>query len=342
MDPLVNVLAASPALFPHDFALDSGAVQLIRLGERDLERASFLDARILSPGLASRTVAWDLIAEAAAPLPERCQYIFHTGHVGSTLISRLLGAHPALLSLREPQILRRLAEQAMSRGAPGWDPGLFEARAAAIVKLLSRSFRPEQMPLVKTTSYVSELSQILLSRAYAPRALMLHVSAENFLATILGAENSPLEAQLLAPERRIRLQRRLGCGDWPEEVLSPGETVAMGWACEMTALQAGAEAAGTRAIWLDFDDFLAAPHQMLARLFAHFGVAAEDARIDAILAGPTMGRYAKAPEHPFDASVRAGVLAEARAQAGEEIARGMAWLQRAAAEYPAIAAVLAR
>lgn len=342
MDPLLKALAASPALFPHDISPETGAIQLIRLGEREFEHASFLDARVLSPGIASRTVDWNLLAEGATALPERCHYIFHTGHVGSTLISRLLGAHPGLLSLREPQILRTLAEMELMRGGPGWNPADFEARAALIVKLLSRGFRANQIPLVKTTSYVSELSSFLLSRAYAPRGLLLYVSAENFLATILGAENSPQEAQMLAPNRKARLQRRLGTADWPADALSPGETVAMGWACEMTALAVGAETAGSRAMWLDFDRFLAAPAEALARLFSHFGVAADTAQVEAILASPIMGRYAKAQEHPYDAGTRAAVLAEAKAEAGAEIASGMAWLERAAAEVPAIAAALAR
>lgn len=342
MDPLVNALAASPALFPYDYAPDSGSFQLIRLGERELQQASFLDARILSPGLASRTVGWDLVAAGSAGLPERCQYIFHIGHVGSTLLSRLLGCHPAILSLREPQVLRRLAQAELQRGGAEWDAAGFEAHAAAIIRLLSRSFRAEQIPVVKATSYVSELSHFLLARSAAPRALLLHVSAENFLATILGAENSPLEARQLAPERLARLARRLGDLPWQAEELSPGETAAMGWACEMTALQAGADAADGRALWLDFDRFLAEPHGTLSSLFSHFGVAAGDAELRAILAGPTLQRYSKAQEHAYDASVRAGVLAGARRQAGDEIARGMAWLEGAAARFPEIARVLGR
>ena len=55
-----------------------------------------------------------------------------------------------------------------------------------------------------------------------------------------------------------------------------------------------------------------------------------------------MTRYAKAPEHAYDADLRAAVLAEARQTAGAEIAKGMAWLERAAAEFPAIAAALSR
>ena len=42
--------------------------------------------------------------------PRPLHFIFHTGHVGSTLVSRLLDETGAVLSLREPSPLRTLAE----------------------------------------------------------------------------------------------------------------------------------------------------------------------------------------------------------------------------------------
>jgi hypothetical protein len=49
-----------------------------------------------------------------------------------------------------------------------------------------------------------------------------------------------------------------------------------------------------------------------------------------------MRRYSKAPEHAYDAALRRAVLDEARALHGEEIRRGLSWLEDAAAEYSAV------
>src|SRR3546814_20118484 len=46
---------------------------------------------------------------AAAPRPD---FIFHIGHVGSTLVSRLLAEVGDALPLREPMLLRALAQVA--------------------------------------------------------------------------------------------------------------------------------------------------------------------------------------------------------------------------------------
>ncbi|MEP6968709.1 MAG: hypothetical protein ABI906_11585, partial [Pseudomonadota bacterium] len=39
--------------------------------------------------------------------------------------------------------------------------------------------------------------------------------------------------------------------------------------------------------------------------------------------------YSKAPEHPYDADLRRRVLAQARREHGDEIERGIAWLDAA-------------
>ena len=322
MDGLTQSLGKSPELFPA--ALDRGAanVLLVRLSESDYGAASFLDGRLFTTPRPKRTLPYAQLEAAvgAAGLTERCHWIFHIGHVGSTLLSRLLGAHPAMFSLREPQILRELAQD--------------DARLSTFLKLWSRTFRPGQTALIKATSFVSEMAAELLSREAKPRALLMHVGAEAYLATILAGENAPAETRALAPSRLARLRARAS-GGWPEP-RSIGETIAMSWVCEATALAAAAEAAGERALWFDFERYLAEPREMLAKALAHFGGDPTEETVDAILAGPERAHYSKAPEHAYDAALRTDLLDEARDRHADEIARGLAWLKRASAEFPAI------
>ena len=118
----------------------------------------------------------------------------------------------------------------------------------------------------------------------------------------------------------------------------------MAWACEMTALEeaAAGPASGQDIVWLDFDHFLAAPAEQLTRLAAHFGhpLSQEDAA--RLASGPIMSRYAKAPEHAYSAELRRQVLSAARAAHGQEIGRGLAWLDAAADRYPPIRRALIR
>jgi hypothetical protein len=343
MDEIQEDLGSSPAQFPHGFNVRDDSVAFVRLTRADYEAASFLDARILTPGKPSVNLAWPHVAAAidASRLAETCDYIFHIGHVGSTLLSRLIGAHRAAFALREPAVLRTFAQlgdgfDAEARPRRQAD---FEERLGGCLKLLSRTFDAQQIAVIKATSFVSELAAGLLSRPSSPKALMMFVSPESYIATILGGPNSRQEAKVLAPGRLRRLHRRLGSEIWRLEQLGEGEILALAWACEMTALAQAAKVSGARVLRLDFDRFLAEP-VLLVTVLQHFGIDASLGEVHAILRGPHLRRYSKAPEYAYDAALRRDVLNEARAAHGEEIRHGLAWLDRAAAQFAAVHAAM--
>ena len=332
MDKLLESVTQSPELFPYAFDERSDHVTLIRLTRADYENASFLDRRILTPKTPSSAIPWDLAAKSieAAQLREHCRFIFHIGHVGSTLLSRLLGAHPQVFALREPMVLRTFANP-----HPMMSGGDFADRLAGILKLLSRTFEANQASVVKATSFVSELAAGLMLRASALPAVALYVSAESYMATILGGPNSRQEAKILAASRIERLQRRLGHEEWRSSSLSEGEILALSWACEMSALAEAIAVARERILQIDFDQFLHDPGTLLD-VFRHFGVAVSSDEVRAILAGPDMRRYSKAPQFAYDTDLRIAVLNEARAIHAAEIHRGLAWLDRAASKWPVV------
>src|SRR5882757_1849972 len=144
MSAIAEELGASPTLFPYMLDVPRDSVSFLRLTRADYERASFLDARLLNPQISSHALPWAQVAAAidAAGLTERCGFIFHIGHVGSTLLSRLIGAHPAAFSVREPMVLRTLAQLALAPEPP----------LVGCLKLLSRTFEPRQLAVIKATS----------------------------------------------------------------------------------------------------------------------------------------------------------------------------------------------
>jgi hypothetical protein len=118
--------------------------------------------------------------------------------------------------------------------------------------------------------------------------------------------------------------------------LSEGEMIAMGWACEMTALTGAAEIAGDRVLWLKFDDFLAEPAAHLASTLRHIGLEVSSEEVATIISSDEMRRYSKAPEHTYDAKLRRDVLDEARRTDATEIRRGLEWLDHAATLFSAV------
>jgi prolyl 4-hydroxylase len=328
-------LTRSPELFPLTLDAATDRLGFVQLAPVDYERASFLDGRLEQPIVAVRSCE-ETLADVAE-LPVACDFIFHVGHVGSTLLSRLLGTHPQIFSVREPQPLRTLA-QAEVAGRP-WAAQAFDARLALILKLGSRSWSPAKRSLIKATSLVSELGVRMAAAAPQARIVAMTAAPETYIATILGGPNSRVELQTAAADRLARLTRRLG----PIEnlaSLSEGEVAAMSWASEMAALRAIDAAALGRVLWIDFDRFLADPRTGLAQVLNHLHGRADAAIVEQIAASPYFQRYSKAPEYGYGADVRREVLEGARREHADEIRRGLAWLDaHPAVKGPAGAAV---
>jgi hypothetical protein len=326
---------ASPRWFPQRYDAASDSVLLIERSEADFRAAAFLDERSLAPQTANHVVPWTTVAGAVPANARRdLQYIFHIGHVGSTLISRLLGELPEVLALREPQILRDFAA-CLAEGF--WERASIPARLDVLTSLLSRTFRPEQRAMAKATSFVSEIAADLVPAG--SRALLLCASPEHYIANILGGPNSRQEIAATAADRLDRLHRRVGERRWRVAGLSEGENVAMAWACEMSSLVRAAELLGDqRMMWLDFDAFLVEPEVWLRRLAVFFGL--DTGATEALAAHPLMGRYSKAPEYEYGAALREAVLAEARREHGPAMAEGLLWLERTAGESETVARCL--
>lgn len=341
---MAKVLAASPDVFPQAVDPVTDGVRFLWLSRAQITAAPFLDDRIVSPQIRNETVSFQALGPAVdeAALPERLGFIFHLGHVGSTLVSRLLGGDPGVLPLREPAALRTMAQVHAELCTPEtlWSRTAFDMRLGALLRLWSRTYAPGGLSILKATSTCCELAADLVSRESRPPALFVIAQPEAYLATLLGGQNTHIEVRGYAPMRLRRLHRRLGRSPWRLPEMSAGEIVAMSWASEMTALTAAEAAAPDRTRWLDFDAFLTWPEPPLLAAFAHFGRRVDEAKVRAILAGPDMTRYAKAVDHPFDAAARRASLNEARQGFAPEIAKGLAWLERAASDVPEIAAAM--
>ena len=326
-------IAASPAWYPLELA-SPGLVRLARLDEAAYRSASFLDRRILQLQPAQAVVPVAMLGSAAATLAPQAHYIFHIGHVGSTLVSRLIGELAGFFSVREPALLREIAlDPARDRV---W--GALDLRDS--LSLLGRRWRPGQRALIKASSFVSEIAERALALDANASAILMFTPALAYLRCIMGGHNSRLESQALAPSRLARLRRRLEVDPSDVDPRSEGEWIAMSWLCEIACLQAAARNFASRVVRIDFDEFLAAPRQGLELALGALGAELDRKEIAALLAGPLMQRYSKAPEYAYDAALRREVLASAEREHSAEIRRGMAWLERLAARHEAVAAAL--
>src|SRR5690242_7251254 len=182
-------------------ALDpsAGNVRLVAMDRESYRASSFLDDRMLQQPIDAQVMSWTDIEEAITDeLRSDARWIFHIGHVGSTLLSRLLGEIDGVLALREPRLLRDLA---MS------PPEVRSRYVATTPKLMSRTFGEQERACVKATSFVSEIAPDLVPAGEI--ALFMYATPRNYVASILAGENSVNELRMLAGSKAARMAARV-------------------------------------------------------------------------------------------------------------------------------------
>ena len=298
-------------------ALDpsSGTVRLVAMNRDSYRAASFLDDRLIQQPVDAQTVAWPEVEEAmAGDLRSDARWIFHIGHVGSTLVSRLLGEIDGVLALREPRVLRDLAQSPIEiRGRYN----------RPVPKLMSRTFGADEVACVKATSFASEIAAELVPAG--ERVLFMLARPRNYIASILAGENSLKELHALGEHRRQRLATR---GIVLPQARTDAERAAIAWACEMTSLEAAAQAMADRAIaWADFDEMLGDMGGELGRVANFLGFNADAERVLTIIGGPLMKRYSKALEFEYSSALRDELIAQEIRYQGREIEAALAMLR---------------
>jgi hypothetical protein len=310
-------------------ALDpsQGAARIVAMDRESYRAASFLDDRMLETAVDAQIVSWTSIEEAVRDgMRSDARWIFHIGHVGSTLVSRLLGELDGVLAIREPRLLRDLA----------LTPADVRQRYIALApKLMSRTFAEAEAACVKATSFASDIAPELVPTE--KRAFFMFATPQNYIGSILAGENSIEELRLLAGSRAQRLNSR--------QIYLPSQNdaglAAAAWACEMTALEQAAERMVDREIlWADFDQMLGEMESALTDVANFF--AFDSRRAGEIATGPLMSRYSKALEYEYGANLRRELIAEAGERFAGDIERALAMLASGAEKSPLLGRALAR
>lgn len=311
----------------------------VQIGEATLRAAAFLDERVTT---GSPDGFWlplqELRTLPGAPLPAPQAFIFHVGHCGSTLLSRLLDRWPGVLGLREPRVLRDLASLCGDDADTVWMSRQdWQELFKRTIGLLGRRFRPDERVVVKATSSCNNLVAPLLAAHADVRVVLMHVPLESYLATLFKAP-SRLDALTFAPARLAYLHEHFGADDVRLHRLDEAEVVALGWIAEMARFaQLASGTAAARILRCDFEDFLRDTAASLGAIAAHLGLADAETIATAAVRSDVMRAYSKSPDHAYGSADREHDLALAQQRFGAEIARGMRFAESLMVRYPLLA-----
>lgn len=321
----------------------NGRAEIVPMTLETYRETSFLDYRIKRP-TPSQIYTADFAQLGKLfgdPAVHDTRYIFHISHVGSTLLSRVVGTLPNVLSLREPILLRWLSDIRRDLRLPEsrFTSAGYEARLRTVLGLLARPIDEVGKVVVKATSFASNLAVDILTLQPLARATAIYCRFDSFAATVLRGQGGWSDMLSQAPSRMRRLHDMLGRQPWQLAYMSPGEIVALNWLTEMLALADAAARFPQRFKWVDFDAFILDPFGAAGGFVDALGLdwSVEDA--DELRNSGILSRYSKHPDRAYDAGEREKEKAEASARQGHEIRRGRAWLERALGDNPQFARI---
>lgn len=321
-----NELEHRPEVFPHQLDLINDNLLLVELSAAETNAASFLDQRVLKQGTRGAWVAWPLIAELFEKVPDNKPpgFIFHVGHCGSTLLSRLLQQIDETRSLREPLPLRTLAQDVAD--AEEGRSFLSRQEQSRRLRLLSKMWcRGAEHTVIKATSICTDLLALIHADDAMARTVFVFNRAETHIATLLAGQNAVVDLRGFAQLRLQRLQQKTDL-KIPLHQMTPGQLAALSWLSEAVSATQSLASYPEQICVLEFDAFLGKPTESLASLSNFLGIPADRQAIEKAINSDVLQTYSKAPEHQYNAQTRQAILADSRSRFAIEIKEALSWL----------------
>ncbi|MCA8888673.1 MAG: hypothetical protein KDA46_07595 [Parvularculaceae bacterium] len=341
MTNLLDDLRNSPDVMIHQVDLPTDRALVVRLPHDARKQASFLDDRVLGRHVEGGWAEWAQLEPLSQSVADAAPgFIFHIGHCGSTLISRLIEGAANCHVLREPVGLRTFASALVDDGdgATIWPHERIEKR----LKLFLNLYCKPGPTIIKATSFCSTLIDAV-EPVKSAKAIFCYVEPRRHFAAMLGGANNRIDLRTHGPVRLRRLRQLCSARVDTLSALSPGELAAMSWATDAACMTSPmSNDTRGRILPVDFDAFLRAPEKALGEILTHFGLAANATQIKNVLNGPVMQRYSKDARFEYSPQTRAELLAEYEIVHAGEIEKGVDWLREKARAHAPIASALDR
>jgi hypothetical protein len=336
----VPALLFEPEFHLFDCVPERGLTKFLVVREEMLARAPFIDIRFEPLAQAQFWVStaelFTLESSHDVARPESA-FIFHHAFVCSTLLAKCLNGIDTFFSLKEPWILRRLADLKRARASSVIDPAWRET-FCRYVGLLCRNFRTGRTPVIKATNVANNLLEDVLELLPAQPVLYLYSDLESFLiSTLKKSDDTRQKMSGLA-------QSFLRDGDFAQrfpQICEPSrwtslQACAIVWLVSLYNLECILRRFPQAVLrTLDARAFLDDQPGTLAHLSRFFGHDAQAAEIARMTDRSIVEVNAKEPSAPYSAQQRQKEMSELASRHGRELAEVRAWIEPAAAEIGA-------
>jgi hypothetical protein len=327
----VPALLFHPDVCVFDFAADGKLTKFLVTEESMLEQSPFIDVRFEPLAQAHFWVETRQLFELEGlhdiPRPQPA-FIFHHAFVCSTLLARCLSRIDAFISLKEPWILRRLADhkRAHARSLPGPQ---WREMCGKYIRLLCRNFRTGRIPVIKATNVANNLLVDVLHLWPGRPILYLYSDLESFLVSNLKKaadtrQKMPALAQGFLADCDFA-QRFPRMSD-PSQ-LTHLQVCALVWLVSLYGLRGTLELNGNAPVkTLDSQDLLNDLRGSLDSLSRFFGHVPDSADVQRMIDPQVVRTNAKDPSMAYGPEQRQVENDDIRSRHRQELASTMAWI----------------
>ncbi len=326
-NPLIN-----PYWLLFDINVIRSQCQWLYITPEQRKQLPFMDQRLLDTGFKRAGVPLTEFSIATDQVPDG-RWIFHAGHCGSTLLAQILGDNPQTNALREPQVLRTLANLKREAGLP-WhrvDETQWREWLATAIAFLGRPTDPaQQQMLLKATSHCNNLIDPVLALPGQQRLLLLSVTLPVYLATMLGSTQHLLDIDGFIQAHMQDLIKRFPELEFRIPTLNATQKIAITWLTHMLAFLDAEITSPQQVMLMNFEHWLTAPEQHTATITDHLDMQS----VSSHTLKRWLGCYAKNPAQPYSPDQRRARLAYSTNQNAAQILAARLWLEQWLRAYP--------
>jgi hypothetical protein len=318
-------ILSSPEFYPLKIDFQKRVMQFVRMSRDSYQKSVFLDNRTKHLGVDTYEVRIDDLLFGFAGLPRAnrtVHYIFHTTFCCSTLLARYFELLESCHVLKEPGLLTQLA-LVPNRSTSAWKDA-FEIG----IRLLTRTFEPNEYVFIKPHEPVNSLGEIILGQDNLSTITFLSTPLRPFLLAVLKDQ-----------ERRNWIRRRV-IGAAPTVSASsalasidPGnlndaQSASYLWLVNKYLSQRLASGSnGSRVILIDGGLVADSPGEAIRRVATTCGLPLEEQTLRWMVSHPSMQRYSKDISRPYNADSRRDELQELETRLGTEADAAIYWAE---------------
>jgi hypothetical protein len=338
---VLKALMSSPDLFPIGLDDRGEHIYFVPMSRESYRASTFLDYRVIRKGLDTYPLSLRelLDAQPFGPRPNPTHYILHGAFCCSTLLTRYLDLVPSLFVLREPDLIRQvlLLKQATKLADSSGDSSLpysWNSLLELAVTLLSRTYEPYEIALIKCSDLCNCMGEILLERDRRSKLVLISTKLRVFLLAVLKSDTRRRWVRRRV-NSALRLNPVTACNLSGTEVnaLTDAEVAAYLWLLNMYLYQAVLQKRGECICLLDGDDIANRPSETLLSVTEVLGAPVSGDKLKEMVSHWSCSMHSKNLLTSFDAELRNRELATTDARFGAEADEGVRWATKVASEW---------